>query len=247
MIQTETNSGTRFSVDHCGHCGGTWFDPYELESIPFHEVVRLAKLTVHPSVYPVQTEVHCPICRRVLKFSGTDVTPRNLRLLTCPKCHGVWASHDAMENLEVVMKDTEVESEKLTKEHIFPSLRVLFFPIASTTLLLLFTFITLNYLELGKENRTIASEMVTSSQVLPVTPDSVTINFATTTPITSFVTYGTSDLEMKTIPISLEPSSTHAVILTDLKPDTVYQYRFIFSDSEKHLFETPTATFHTLK
>jgi len=47
-LSVTTKQGGRFEVDHCGRCGGTWFDPYEINRIPYHEVMALSQLTVLP-------------------------------------------------------------------------------------------------------------------------------------------------------------------------------------------------------
>ena len=86
-ISVTTSQGGLFDVDHCGFCGGTWFDPYEINRIPYHEVVRLAAVTVLPKKSIAAPKVlHCPRDRRVMKNYYGQAVPAGVRLYWCQQC-----------------------------------------------------------------------------------------------------------------------------------------------------------------
>src|SRR4030042_4721631 len=91
-ISVTTNSGEKFEVDHCGRRGSSWFDPYEINRIPYHEVVRLAKITVLPK-NPTKRNKHfaCPRCHKKMQSFPSKTSPLGVSLIRCPICHGVFA------------------------------------------------------------------------------------------------------------------------------------------------------------
>src|SRR3989344_6079025 len=93
-LEVHTDSGGKFEVDHCGRCGGTWFDPYEINRIPYHEVTQLAQLTVLPKRtenVSINTQL-CPHCHTKLVRFTVESIPSGVKLLRCPKDRGIWAT-----------------------------------------------------------------------------------------------------------------------------------------------------------
>src|SRR3989338_2140713 len=106
-LSVSTNSGGKYEVDHCGRCGGTWFDAYEINRIPFHEVAHLAKLTVLPHTPPPGfSQNKCPRCHEVLHSFQPESVPRGVRFLRCHKCHGLLATQKALENFKTKQDET---------------------------------------------------------------------------------------------------------------------------------------------
>ena len=83
-MHTHTVSGT--AVDHCGHCGGLWFDATELDQA---WAAYRPRSPLHPErLLPDRgySGRDCPRCSRALRTGGwTDLV-----LDRCPKCHGLF-------------------------------------------------------------------------------------------------------------------------------------------------------------
>ena len=70
-------------VDHCGTCGGIWFDPRELEAIM---IVAVKDLVVPPGA--TESDRMCPRDFEAMysfKYPQTEVT-----VDMCRKCRGLW-------------------------------------------------------------------------------------------------------------------------------------------------------------
>lgn len=242
-LSVTTDSGGRFDVDHCGRCGGTWFDPYEINRVPYHEVLRLAKLTVLPLKQPsLLAKRVCPSCRKELVHFSSESTPVKTKLLRCPKCHGIWASQRTLEEFKNHQEETVQEYKK--KGVAFPALSVVFIPALFTALLFLTTFLTINRLQESAEFRTKAAEIIDNETVTPVSKTVVFLNFRTNIAVKSSVSYGAITLEMKKEIITETPSLSHSVKISGLKPDSVYLYTLTFEDEKGNKFTTDIKQFN---
>lgn len=239
-----TNEGGRFDVDHCGRCGGTWFDPYEINRIPFHEIVRLSGETVLPKKITKSKPTYlCPRCFQKLKRFTGETMPRGVRLLRCNNCHGIWATQKDLE--EYKTHQIKTIDEYKTTGRAFPSLSMIFVPIATFLFLLLSTFVTFISTQEAKENRIRASYLIENLSFSEILPGTVTISFQTKNPLTADISYGTSIFELQHESISQRPSAVHSVILTNLKPQSTYIYTITLTDLERRSYTTPEKTFST--
>jgi len=243
-LSVTTNSGGKFDVDHCGRCGGTWFDPYEINRIPYHEVSRIAKLTVLPTHPPAQTNSYeCPRCHKNLVTSHHESVPKGVHMLRCPKCGGIWASQKALEGFKK-------HQEKTIKEYkagatAFPSLSVVFIPALSVLLLFLLTFVTVFNLEQAKEQRIKAENTITHLTTIPVSATSVNIFFRTKLAVESRITYGPDPFSMIDKTISSRPSTNHHISLTNLTPKTLYTFKITLIDEKGRTLTTGENSFIT--
>lgn len=245
-LTATTTSGGKFDIEHCGRCCGTWFDPYEINRVPYHEVVRLAKITVLPKNQPpLLTSRLCPRCHKEMKKYYSESIPRGVNFLRCHKCLGLWATQ---KDLEVFKKKQE---EKVTyykdSKSVFPSLSMIFVPALFITLLFFSTFITLSKLDESKESRIKAAEVLNQLQAFSLSPATVSITFRTNVSLCSMISYGPSSLEMKDIVVSDTPTVNHQVLLTGLEPDAVYQYKIVLRTESGEQYVSDTKTFVTKK
>lgn len=239
-----TNEGGRFYVDHCGRCGGTWFDPYEINRIPFHEVVRLAKETVlAQNQRKFKGSNLCPRCHKKLTRLEGESMPKGVILTQCGICHGIWASQKALEEFKKHQNQT-VEEYKVRKRA-FPALSMIFVPILTILLLLLSTFATFISTQEAKENRIRASYLIENLSVSQIVPATVTVSFQTKMAVTSQITYGISSFEMKTEIISEKPTAIHAVVLRNLETSSIYIYTITLTDVAGRSFITSEKSFST--
>jgi Zn-finger nucleic acid-binding protein len=247
-LSVTTSTGTNFSVDHCGRCGGTWFDPYEIHRIPYHEVVRIASLSYVPNRTTVEPPLQqlCPRCRKVLETYQSGATPGNVLLLWCRKCLGIWASQKALwefkkheENEDLVLPEAP--------EKPFPRLSVIFYPAIALILLFMVTFVTMGKLRESREDRARAAALITNSYVQPVNESSVIIYFQTASPVKSAVSFGPSILELSVVPVSDVPTTDHHITLDNLLPHASYVYRLILTDEKGNTYTSELMKFTTGK
>jgi Zn-finger nucleic acid-binding protein len=243
-LSVTTTSGGKFEVDHCGRCGGTWFDPYEINRIPYHEVLHLASLVVLPQNQPVSLNPHkCPRCHKILeKYSGESV-PRHVSLFRCPQCRGIWTTQKALEAFK--NHQEEVIKEYKTSKVAFPHLSVVFVPAIFIALLFISTFITLNSLQETKEERIQATALISEIRALPISPTTVSLTFETKVKTKSMIAYGVSTLQFATKTVSSTPTLSHRLLLTDLTPNTVYFFQITLTDLTDKKYTTPFQTFIT--
>ncbi len=242
-LSVTTDSGGRFDVDHCGRCGGTWFDPYEINRVPYHEVLRLAKLTVLPLKQPTLLPKRvCPSCHKELVHFSSESLPAKTKLLRCPKCHGIWASQRTLEEFKNHQEETVQEYKE--KGLVFPALSVVFVPALFSALLFLTTFFTINSLQESKEFRTKAVEILDYETMTPISNSTIILALRTKTQVLSFISYGTSTLEMKKEIISKLPSYNHTYRITGLSPNTTYIYSLTFEDETGKRFTTSLKQFN---
>lgn len=243
-LEVTTNSGGKFSVDHCGRCGGSWFDPYEINRIPYHEVVRIANLTVLPRTSQPTVTIHkCPRCHRQLHFFHSESMPKGIRFWRCSKCHGIWATQIALQEFKKYQQD-KIEAYK-TSTTAFPSLSVVFIPALFVLLLLMVTFTTILTLQETKEARIKAESNISRLHTRDITPSTITVVFQTKAPLKSSISYGRSTFELSTKIISTSPTTSHIVTLSNLEPKTLYVYKITLEDEAGRRFETGNYSFAT--
>lgn len=241
-LTVTTTSGGKFDVEHCGRCGGSWFDPYEINRIPYHEVIRIAHLTVLPQNPPVEPSLHkCPRCHKNLVVSHYESVPKGVKMLRCPKCGGIWATQRALENF----KKHQEEKIQEFKSGItaFPSLSVVFVPALLVLMLFLVTFSTVTSLLQSKESRIKAEENISGLTTLSLSSTSIDIIFQTKTAVISSISYGVDPFSFENKTINHQPSTNHSVILTNLKPKTIYTFKITLIDNKGHSFTTSENSF----
>jgi len=241
-LTVTTTSGGNFAVDHCGRCGGTWFDPYEINRIPYHEVVRLAGVTVLPKKRVARPKtLLCPLDHKPMNNYYGQAVPAGVRLLWCKKCLGIWASQKALEEFKHHQEGTIMEYKE--RERAFPALSVVFVPAMLTAFLFLFTLATVLNLQQARESRIIAQQLVSDIKITQISPTAISLTFTTSQPVKSWISYGPTRLEMVTKQIAHTFSTRHAIIVTNLKQDTDYLYRLSLEDETVKRFTTDFLSF----
>ncbi len=242
-LSVTTNNSGRFDVDHCGRCGGTWFDPYEINRIPYHEVARLASVTVIPKT-PISRKntLHCPRDHKILNHFRGESVPSGVELHRCLKCLGIWATQKALE--EFKKHQEEIVTEYKISDKPFPALSMVFAPAVAILLLLISTAVTLLNFSKIRDDRSHAEAMVKNIHVQNTSSSSVLITFQTVSPVKSYISYGETPLDFRSQTISQEFNTIHYTLLNHLVPSTTYQYQLTFNDA-KNSYTTPVAYFMT--
>jgi len=243
-IAVSTNQGGRFEVDHCGFCGGTWFDPYEINRIPFHEIITLANLTVLPKKKVTELKKHlCPGDNHPLEPFQGDAVPKNVKLLWCKKCLGIWAAQKDL--WEFKKHQDETVSAYDVGSKFFPALSVVFVPVVTFLFLLATTFTTITSLQQAQDERIHAESRISDIKTDQISGNAVSISFKTQIPFISSAILGPSSLEMEEFIISDSPSPDHNIVLTGLKPRTRYLFRLKLRDGQNNSFVTDLKYFTT--
>ena len=89
----EANYGRYLILDQCPDCGGIWFDRWELLHLRPEEAGRLDPVDrtrlLQPA--PLRRGAHqCPGCGSVLKPFRDPTLPKELFVMTCGPCGGMW-------------------------------------------------------------------------------------------------------------------------------------------------------------
>ena len=241
-LSVTTKEGGRFEVDHCGRCGGTWFDPYEINRIPYHEVVSLAQLTVLPlKKTPVTQKQLCPQDHQELSPLTGDAVPRGVKLLTCRKCLGIWATQKDLWEFKKHQQDVMSAYDEGNK--FFPNLSMVFVPAVTLLLLLITTFTTISGLQKQKEDRIMAEEIISNLSLSKIAPQALGVTFETSAAVTSEIYLGTSETAVVRIPVSPLPSVSHATIIRGLKSGQTYTYQIVVTDSSGKTYRSQYQTF----
>ena len=241
-IDVTTRQGGRFQVDHCGYCGGTWFDPYEINRIPFHEVVSLAGLTVLPSKNLQKTSAHlCPNDHLPLDNFQGEAVPSNVKLLWCKRCLGVWATQKDL--LEFKKHQEDIISFYDQGNKFFPALSVVFVPALTFLFLLATTFTTITSLQQKKDERIFAESQISYVSFAPVSENSVILSFNTASAVSSSILFGPSTFEMSELTISHQPKTQHSIVINELDPEITYLYQLKLKDGLGKPYITELKTF----
>lgn len=244
-LEVMTNNGGKFAVDHCGRCGGTWFDPYEVNRIPYQEVARLANLTVLPKTPIIHAwELLCPRCHTKLGKFHAESLPRGVRMYRCRKCLGIWAGQKALEEFKIKQIETVKTFQTLAKP--FPALSLVFMPAVLVAFLIVSTLITLNQLTVSRDNRTNAGTLINQVSITNITSTSILLYFPSRGKSKSLIVYRDPNYNYRTQIISNKYGETHQIILSGLQANTFYYYYLRLEDAAGKTYTTSEAVFKTL-
>lgn len=83
-------------LEQCEKCGGIWFDKAELFTTRQGEAEKVEKVeaidtgTLHNHTTIEAATLHCPRDNAILQQFTDRYFPRDIILLRCPSCHGIW-------------------------------------------------------------------------------------------------------------------------------------------------------------
>jgi len=238
--------GEKFDIDHCGYCGGTWFDPYEINRIPYHEVVRIAKLTVLPlSRENLNGGNLCPGCKKNLVSFHPEHVPQKVFFLRCPSCKGIFSSSKSLEIFTTGNNNRLSHAGKQQDTPIYPALSILFLPAALLILLFVTTFLTAGSLMRRNMERVRAENIIGKFYIYPRNGAEVSIIFTTSVPLKSAVNFGKSAFDFMRKTVSATPSQTHHVIMAGLDSGSQYLFNIEFEDADGNTMTSGFYRFRT--
>jgi Zn-finger nucleic acid-binding protein len=111
-VSARARTGYLLALDQCGHCGGVWFDRWELFPLADEEVGRLEAVDTEKLRAAVDESVgpgKCPQCAIHLRRFRDPVLPPDARVERCAVCEGMWLRRG---QLSKVRKTDETTSSK---------------------------------------------------------------------------------------------------------------------------------------
>lgn len=97
-VSARSRLGQPIVLDQCDHCGGIWFDRFELFQVDEKEAAQLDSLDRATLDYPLgeHQEPRCPKCGQPLNIFTDPNLPANIQILICASCEGLWLNHGAL-------------------------------------------------------------------------------------------------------------------------------------------------------
>jgi len=97
-VLAHSRSGVPIRLDQCDHCGGLWFDRFELFQVDEAEAGTLDRVDKPGLRFPAggSEKPLCPRCRLPLRVFTDSNIPNNIQLLMCDKCEGFWVNHGVL-------------------------------------------------------------------------------------------------------------------------------------------------------
>ena len=119
-VQAHSRLGAAILLDQCDHCGGVWFDKFELFQLDeseagaidatvkqqggpaaagsADEAANASRVDTNSLRYPQGSsdDPACPRCGQPLKIFTDPNIPANIQLLFCDACEGFWVNHGAL-------------------------------------------------------------------------------------------------------------------------------------------------------
>lgn len=230
-------------LDHCFFCGGVWFDHYEINRIRLDQAEKLASHKKIDSNTKYTGTNQCPRDNtKLLRKTGENI-PQNVTVISCPTCGGNFITQKDLMNL----KDAQSKRLDYFKAWNIP------LPKLSSILISFFifsiavggVFLTVRNVEKSKEARIKAQEIIGTPTIVSG-KNSVLVSFTTNIPVTSSVVYKSKEeAEPHTIPVSINKSVNHTVVLQNLSPGTSYTLKVYIEEMPDEIIGSPTYSFTT--
>lgn len=237
-------TGGQITVDHCLNCGGTWFDPYEINRLKIEDVHKIGwHLTIKKNDIPWgKMERLCPKDFHELKIEKPDIIKENVSIERCHVCHGIFISQENLLKVKMAQQEKISTYKRLSLPF---SLTAVFIPFVFVSLLMFSTFMTITRLDDAQNSQIKAAEEIQALQFIPITDSTVSILFLTKSETTTSIEYGTNILDQKTVTIDETPSKTHQTNLKNLNPGTLYRFRIIIDLKDGRKVKSKEFTFTT--
>jgi Zn-finger nucleic acid-binding protein len=113
------NPGSLIQLDQCGSCGGIWCDKWELFPVDAAESDRLDPVDddlLRDNVKLPQKLLYCPRCADELHVFADPILPKDIQLLRCRHCDGIWLNRGQFHRYKDFQRGTR--AAKMDKEEI---------------------------------------------------------------------------------------------------------------------------------
>jgi Zn-finger nucleic acid-binding protein len=94
-VAAHDRQGALLALDQCDHCGGVWFDRYELFKLGEAEAEKIDVIDETRFRQPSgeHPDPLCPRCGISLERFRDANIPDNIQMLNCGQCGGFWVNH----------------------------------------------------------------------------------------------------------------------------------------------------------
>jgi Zn-finger nucleic acid-binding protein len=113
------NPGSLIQLDQCGKCGGIWCDKWELFPVDAAEAERLDPLDenlLRDKFKLSAKTLYCPRCADELHVFADPILPKDIQLLRCRHCDGIWLNRGQFHRYKDFQMSTR--AAKMEKEAI---------------------------------------------------------------------------------------------------------------------------------
>jgi Zn-finger nucleic acid-binding protein len=114
QVTVRANPGQLIVLDQCGQCGGIWCDKWELfpvDADTAESIDPLNKALLTDPTKLTQKPIYCPRCTAELHFFAEPILPKEIQLLRCHRCDGIWLNRGQFRRYKEYQKQTR--SKKL--------------------------------------------------------------------------------------------------------------------------------------
>lgn len=242
-VNLKTTGGS-ITVDHCINCGGSWFDPYEINRITTKDVYILGQsLLIKKNEVPWgKMERLCPRDFHELQKEKSEISIEHISMERCPECKGIFIMQADLAKLKSAQTTKIATYKSLSLPF---SLNSVLIPFVFVSLLMLSTFMTITNLDDAQNSQIKAQEELKSVKSIPITDSTVAILFLTNSNTITYIEYQTNILDQKKLRISDTPSKTHQITLTNLKPGTKYTYYILIQQPNGEMIRSKAYNFTT--
>ena len=120
-VMARANPGSLIQLDQCGQCGGIWCDKWELFPVDAGEADRLDPLDedlLREAFRRPRKTLYCPRCADELRLFADPILPKEIQLLRCRHCDGIWLNRGQFQRYKNYQKETraaKMGQEKIAK------------------------------------------------------------------------------------------------------------------------------------
>src|SRR5512142_280732 len=109
QVTARANPGSLIQLDQCRKCGGIWCDQWELFPIDFDDASRLdpidaGLLSAAAELGP--KTLYCPRCASKLESLQDPILPKDILLLRCRRCDGIWLNRGQLARYKNYQRNT---------------------------------------------------------------------------------------------------------------------------------------------
>jgi len=243
-LTVNTEGHGRINLEHCYFCGGVWLDHYDINRLSFHDSIYLSRMATKEDLAKINSSNKCPRDGNNLVQIRAESVPEAITVLSCLKCGGNFVTKDELKELKKAQK-IKLDYFKTWKIPL-PSINSVFIPVLLLFVATIGMYFTAKNIRQTQEARIKAKEMISTPTFMVSTVNAVAVNFTTSVPALSSVSYQTSgEKEPHTVPVSTKKQTQHTVILRNLEPNTTYSLKIYVEEIPGQILSSPNYSFIT--
>lgn len=240
LLKVTTTDSNEKNIYECLDCGGHFLENYLVNFITT-ETARNVDSVIPKNHNQKNNELKCPTCgQNMFIIQDDQAIPQTVSVYNCPNSHGDFFPKD---NLLLFKKaqDAKLSFHKLWGIPIKTAFSVII------PLFIVFTSVTVlpnlvKQINISKENRVKASELISNPLVTPISDTEVLISFSTTSSTSSSITFTQGFKQPYSV--STDKDTNHLIKIDNLKPKTTYIYHITIDPQGKNI-STGDFTFST--